>query len=281
MIKEHGKEVTSPCNNKIVGDITLANSNIIFGGKGNILFSDGSVTLKNSTINFYGDDAVVFLTGSKIAYILNLAMWRETAAYLGGDLYFNGVFNAIISERQNLIVGSDCIFSFGIWLRTADPHLVYSIETHKRINPSRSIMIGDHVWLGQNAMILKGSRIGSGSIVSANCVIAGKKVGSNTIYAGNPGRMVKEGIFFLKDSVHNYTKKKTKNSQRYQGEEYIYVNDGQIDFTSVNKALTDAKDGDSKLDIIRKELAGNTNKNRFYVEKEQKEKASLLKRLWG
>ena len=46
-------------------------------------------------------------------------------------------------------------------IRTADPHIIYDIH-RKRINPSKSVFIGDHVWCGQNVLLLKGCRVGSG-----------------------------------------------------------------------------------------------------------------------
>ena len=79
-------------------------------------------------------------------------------------------------------------------MRTADPHLIYNIVDNQRINHSRSIYIGDHVWIGQNAMILKGSSIHSGSVIGAMSLVAGKTIHSNSCWGGNPVRMLKENI---------------------------------------------------------------------------------------
>ena len=274
LIIEFGAEVSKPVENKICGDnMRLNNSTIMFKGKGNILFSDGDVELTNSKIVFCGDNACVYLSESHQEYKLNLDMWRDTTAFFGGGSYFNSTFNAIISERKNLIVGSGGVFSFGIWVRTADPHIIYSVDTHKRINPSKSVYIGDHVWIGQNATILKGSRIGSGSILSANCVIAGKAVGSNTIYAGNPGRRIKDGIFFLGNSVHNFTKNKAKEFETHSGNEFIYKKEGEIiAMKEIENNLSKGKGAEDRVDFLRRELAGNTSKNRFYVEDKKKKK---------
>ena len=67
--------------------------------------------------------------------------------------------NVILSEQKHLFIGNDCLLSFGIWVRNADPHLIYDVESHKRVNPTKSIYIGDHVWIGQSAMILKGRKV--------------------------------------------------------------------------------------------------------------------------
>ena len=71
------------------------------------------------------------------------------------------------------------MFSVGIWLRISDPHLIYDSFTHTRINPTKSIYIGDHVWVGQDVLILKDSYVGSGSILAARTVLSSKIVPSN------------------------------------------------------------------------------------------------------
>ena len=53
----------------------------------------------------------------------------------------------------------------------------------------RPVIIEDDVWIGFNATILKGVRIGRGAIVGANTVIT-KDVPPYTIMVGNPARAV-------------------------------------------------------------------------------------------
>lgn len=265
MITEFGIETDQLKENRIIGDVVCNNSQINFKGKDNILFAEGTVELRNSQIDFLGDNAVVFLSKSNREFKIKIDMWRETTAYFGSNNYFNGPFNAIVSERKNLIVGNDGVFSFGIWVRTADPHLIYSIESKERLNKSKSITIGDHVWLGQNALILKGSQVGSGSVVSANCVLAGKKIESNTIVAGNPARTIKRRVFFIGDSVHNYTSSKTKKSMKSEEDYFIYnKGDNCINVNELDKHLR-TRTSEEKLNVILNELAENKDKNRFYV----------------
>jgi serine acetyltransferase len=53
------------------------------------------------------------------------------------------------------------------------------------------VHIGDNVWLGDHAMVLKGVTIGENSVVAAKAVVT-KDVPANVIVAGNPARVVKE-----------------------------------------------------------------------------------------
>jgi acetyltransferase-like isoleucine patch superfamily enzyme len=55
------------------------------------------------------------------------------------------------------------------------------------------IEIGDNVWIGANAIVLPGVKIGSGSIVGAGAVVT-KDVPSNTIVGGVPARPIRQRL---------------------------------------------------------------------------------------
>uniref|UniRef100_UPI00313FFBA6 DapH/DapD/GlmU-related protein n=1 Tax=uncultured Nitrospira sp. TaxID=157176 RepID=UPI00313FFBA6 len=52
------------------------------------------------------------------------------------------------------------------------------------------IVIEDDVWIGANAIILKGVRIGKGTIVGAGAVVT-KEVPPYSVVVGNPARVVR------------------------------------------------------------------------------------------
>ena len=52
-------------------------------------------------------------------------------------------------------------------------------------------MIGNDVWIGQNAVILPGVHIGDGAIIGANSVV-GSDIDSYTIVVGNPARVLRK-----------------------------------------------------------------------------------------
>ena len=213
-------------DNKIIVDSTKStldsNSVIKFNGKNNILVIEDGVKLVNSRISFGGDNAVVYLSRNKYIYYLDINAYSNTCVFIGKDNFFNGRLSLIASERKNIIIGDNGLISFGIFVRTADPHLIYSCETKQRINKSKSVLIGDHVWLGQGALILKGTKIGSGSILGGGAVISNKSVFSNASAVGNPAKIVAKNIFFSKESVHNFNKKQTEEFSVMQSDEWIY-----------------------------------------------------------
>lgn len=198
-------------NNKIIVNSeksVLKNSHIVFNGSNNILVVDDGVEIVNSEIKINGDNSVCYIRPQKTPLYADFTVNGGCCVFIGKNTYTNGKLYLIASERQNILIGDDGLFSFGIWIRTADPHLLYDCESKERINPSMSVLIGDHVWVGQNALILKGTHIGSGSIIGAASVVSHKTVGSNCAAVGNPAKVIKSGVFFTKDCVHNWSKEK-------------------------------------------------------------------------
>ncbi len=239
--------------NRLIGEKPLMkNSKIIFNGKNNILFCEDQVCLFNSTLTFQGDNSVIYLSKNRCDYKLNITIHHNSVFFSGKNNYFNGVLNAVLSEYHHVLIGSEALFSHGIWIRNADPHLVYSCETMERINPTQSIFIGPHVWVGQSAMILKGSRIGAGSIIGAMSLVTGKEIPPNTSWGGNPAKLLKSGIFWEGSCVHAWTEEKTEKARTYQDDEFIFIDkSAEFSYDEIDQKLTDAEDVNARLACLQ------------------------------
>lgn len=252
-------------NNQIVGSQPkLIRSTITFNGKNNRLVCEEGITLQNSRINFLGDNSVIYLSKPRKNFQLHVPIYSNSVLFFDEYVTTNGVLRLALSEEKNIFVGRDCLFSFGIWFRLADPHLIYSAVNKRRINFSDSIYLGDHVWIGQDALILKGTTVGSGSIIGAKSVISNKKIDSNSVWGGNPGKEINKDIFWDIQSVHNFVEEDTKKSAIFKDNRWIYEKDNTtINMDDIEKKLNrlDVNEKVTYLIAIRK----NTNKNRFYI----------------
>ncbi|WP_461248799.1 CatB-related O-acetyltransferase, partial [Treponema sp. R6D11] len=99
-----------------------------------------------------------------------------------------------------LIIGNYCSISPGVQFLLGGEHRTDSISTypflvqcfgHEREAGSKGdIIIGDDVWIGLNAIICTGIKIGQGAIVAAGSVVT-KDVEPYAIIGGNPAKLIK------------------------------------------------------------------------------------------
>ena len=110
-------------------------------------------------------------------------------------------------SRDNLIIGKFCQIAAGVEFVMNDANHkmnavttfpFYTFEGWEMNIPDPSEMtfkgntvIGNDVWIGQNAVILPGVYIGDGAIIGANSVV-GSDVAPYTIVIGNPAKVLRK-----------------------------------------------------------------------------------------
>ena len=108
----------------------------------------------------------------------------------GGKLVLNGGYlneNVSIICESVITIGKEATIAPGVIIRDCDSHKILGQ------NSAKPITIGDHVWIGSNAIILKGVTIGNGAIIGAGSVVT-KDVPSRCVVGGNPAKIIKESI---------------------------------------------------------------------------------------
>jgi len=120
------------------------------------------------------------------------------------DIYENvtSYTNLYIVSVQNskIIMGKDCMLSRDIIIRAGNSHNIFNLETGENLTSiGRSIVIGDHVWIGHRATLFSGCEIGNGSIIGINTFV-NKKFPANCSIAGNPAKIIKENVAWRRES---------------------------------------------------------------------------------
>ena len=113
----------------------------------------------------------------------------------------NTTFNAVglsMHEAGAITIGRDCMLSTDIHMDVSDMHPMFDAETGERINPPQDIWIGDHVWLSTRVLVLKGARIGSGTVVGAGSMVSGV-LPEKVLAVGSPARVVRENVIWTRD----------------------------------------------------------------------------------
>jgi len=109
-----------------------------------------------------------------------------------GELILHGGFineNVQITCASCITIGRGCAIARDVIIRDYDAH---TIET-PGFEIKKPIKIGNNVWIGSRAMILKGVTIGDGSIIAAGAIVT-KDIPAGCVAAGNPAKVIKENI---------------------------------------------------------------------------------------
>lgn len=109
----------------------------------------------------------------------------------------SGFSSVVISSKTQIHIGSrvKCggnvrIFDHDFHSLSPETRSVYDLDVANiRFKP---IIIGDDVFIGTNSMILKGTKIGNGTIVAAGSVVFGLDVPPNSLVKGNPAFVVEK-----------------------------------------------------------------------------------------
>lgn len=199
--------------------IQVEKSEISFVGKNNFLIVEKGAIITNSKIRFKGSNSIVYIRKTRNNKVnLSLDIYNDSVFFMDLGCSVNINLRVIISENKNVIVGKDCMFSHGCWIRNSDAHIIYDNNDNRRINHSKDIIIGSHVWIGQDARIMKSSHVGSGTVIGMSSLVT-YRLQCNSIYSGNPCVLKKENIFWDRTPKHLFNKNKTKDSEYYIGDE--------------------------------------------------------------
>lgn len=166
---------------------------VINGNNNSVVIEEGS-RLSNVKIYINGDNHKLHF--GKNCYMKRGVIWFEDNDCLieiGDETTIMEAGISVVEPNGKIVIGQDCMLSFGIDIRNSDSHSIIDIETQKRINPAKDVHIGNHVWIGHQVQILKGTSLENNSIVGSRSVVT-KAFQKNCAIAGTPAKVVKTGV---------------------------------------------------------------------------------------
>ncbi len=105
---------------------------------------------------------------------------------IGNNCRLNGVY---VHAQKGVTIGMNTVIAAGVNIIDSNGHIANSENRTVGRDTPKEIFIGNNVWVGLNAIILKGTTIGDNCIVSAGSVVKGV-FEQNTIITGNPAKIV-------------------------------------------------------------------------------------------
>lgn len=166
--------------------VTSVGANTMLHGTLDIRHPQGKVMI--------GDGCLI--QGTLVSETENSLIRINNNVFIGGG--------TVIDCVENITIDDDVLVSYGCIISDSDNHSVrYSIRKRDltdwrnggghdwNTTNTQPIHISKGVWIGTNAIILKGVTLGEGAVVGAGSVVT-KDVPPYTIVGGNPARIIRE-----------------------------------------------------------------------------------------
>ena len=145
----------------------------------------------------FKDDRIVIRAAKKSRFVtmgtvhlsagVGISVGRGSSVTIGENTHL-GARSRVLSQCS-IEIGSGCAISWDVSIMDFDAH---SMKEGDRVREDKSpVRIGDMVWIGADAKILKGVSIGKGAIIGSGAVVT-KDVPPGVLAAGNPARVIRD-----------------------------------------------------------------------------------------
>jgi acetyltransferase-like isoleucine patch superfamily enzyme len=105
---------------------------------------------------------------------------------IGHGTNVNGLGTKILC-RESVTIGADCTFSWDVQVLDNDFHAM-TVQGVRRLSAA-PVTIGDRVWVGTRAIVLKGVTIGDGAVIGAGAMVV-SDIPAGAVAVGSPARVV-------------------------------------------------------------------------------------------
>jgi len=154
------------------------------GFLGEKVFIDKNVELQRFPKNISIDNYAVLKEGSRIC-----ACNKTAKVNIGKNTTIG--FHTFIFSSKDIKIGDNCLIAPFVYIVDSDHSAEKGKLINQQSNMTAAVTIGNDVWIGTGAKILKGSIIEDGAVIAAGAVVSGH-IKSNEIFGGVPAKKISE-----------------------------------------------------------------------------------------
>lgn len=185
--------------NKLKSNLFYQCCKLRIRGNNNIVSIDDTNTFEKSEIIIHGNNNSVTI-GKASGGILHIEILADNCLIEIGDKSgFTGAQICLRDNNSQVSFGQDCIVAKDTRFYCTDFHSIVEMDTKKPINQGHSIVIGNHVWIGEGVKVLKNTKIADNIIVGISSVVCKDLEESYAAYAGAPAILRKKNIGWQRD----------------------------------------------------------------------------------
>lgn len=134
-----------------------------------------------------GEKSKINVTGFRSYTGVTIRVRNNGFLQLGNNSYINR--NSTIDCSEKIIIGNKTIIAENVRIMDSNLHTIVR-SNYKKTDP---VIIGNHIWIGANSIILPGVTIGDGSIVAAGSVV-NKDVPPRSLVGGVPAKVLRTDV---------------------------------------------------------------------------------------
>lgn len=171
--------------------------------KGSALYLNGSIKLntgrtwnvKENSYLLVGESAVL-----RVQERMNIAYSSRVIIGPGAKMEIDSMgcnTGCVFVCLNSITMGQEVMIGWNVTVIDGDGHPVEYRDGKKQEN-TKPVFIGNHVWLCNGSLVMKGSKIGDGAIIGANSFITGRvKAGAMT--SPMPAKVIMENVGWKKE----------------------------------------------------------------------------------
>ncbi|THE11035.1 acyltransferase [Bacillus timonensis] len=183
-----------------IDKVTFRQTEIKITGSNNKITIGDEAQLQNLLIHIRGSNNEIHIGAESHLIGHMLLKGKRQSIKIGDRTTFKNVY-LLSQENKNIEIGSDCMLSYDIAIRTTDAHSVINLETNERTNHADHVKIGNHVWIAANCLISKGVTISDDCIIGARSVVTKPFTEPHCTIAGSPAKVIKRGTSWTRERL--------------------------------------------------------------------------------